>query len=882
MNSDRRHIFPFLTAILVALPILVNASTIQYPHWTGVVVVKVLPGYLPAFEGTSSERTGVLPIDRFLDDIGATKFELKFIDALPPVSGGVDITRFYNVYFPETISVADVCHDFLLVDGIELAEPWQIDYIVLDHNDPQRANQYGLDLCEANAAHDISTGNRDLPIAIVDTGVSMSHNDLRENIWVNPREDLNGDGNISQNERNDQNDDDRNGRVNDFYGWDFVGDDNDPTDVDGHGTHCAGIASAVTNNDVGIASVGYSCAIMCVRSGTGNQIQFGYEGITYAVRAGAKVISCSWGGYGRNDWTDQTIQAALQNDVLVLCASGNDNDSTKHYPSAYNAVVGVSSTGRSDRKSDFSNYGSWVDISAPGSGILSTVPGNGYQAWDGTSMACPFAAGLAILLRTTFPDLTALEARAMLLEGADNIDNLNNAYRGKLGSGRINALNTLQLANRPRLVIDTLEILSDDNSNGKLDPGENIEFAVTISNGENGREAEDITVILSTDDSYLTLQIDSMAFEDMAPGDVIANIQEPFNMNISDETFPHTTWITVTVIASPGDVRLVHTYEMVIGHPPILLVDDDDGGDIEQYYKESIEGSDRGWVRWDVSQNYSPDATTLTDYEMVIWETGESDPPLDDLDRYQIESALNDGANILLIGNKIGDDEYNRDMLRGTFGAQHERDSVSAYTIEGLGADRPLGAGVQMMLTGGGGANNGRISPSSMSPILNFGADSLGVYYVGAQAKGVAGVYREMDHLNSKAVYLGFAFESVTDARTSRTEVIDRLYNWFTGQVNSIDPSNTNVPQLVSLEDVYPNPFNGLINIRFEVPQGLDFKLGIYDMSGREVSVLASGNGKLTSQITSWNASRFPSGVYYARLGVSGASPLQQRLVLVK
>ncbi len=883
MKPDHRRTLAILTALFLILPASLSAKTIDYPFWPGVVVVKVMPGYLPVFEGTSGERTGVSTIDRFLIEIGATKFELKFIDALPPTSGGVDITRFYNVYFPESLSVPSVCRDFLLVEGIELAEPWQIDYVTLDHNDSRRGEQYALNLCEANAAHDISTGNRDLPIAIVDTGVALAHQDLAANIWVNPREDLNGDGQISQNERNDGNDDDRNGRLNDFYGWDFVGNDNDPTDTDGHGTHCAGDASAVTNNRNGVASVGYSCAIMAVRTGTGGQIQFGYEGITYAVRTGAKVISCSWGGNGGNDWTFQTVQAALQNDVLVLCAAGNDNSNGLFYPANYAAVVAVAATGQNDRKAGFSNYGDWVDVSSPGVGILSTVPGgnnNNYAAWDGTSMACPVAAGVAILLRTTFPELTANEARTLLLQGADNIDNLNPNYRGQLGSGRINARRTLELANRPRLAIDTLEILSDNNNNGQLDPGENLEVSITISNGANGRAAEGVSVSLSTDDPNITFDSDTIAYEDMAPGDVLANAAEPFVVNVDNEAIPHTTWITATVDASPGDAKIERTFELVIGHPPILLVDDDEGTDYDQYYLQSIEGGNRGWVHWNVANNYSPDATTLSDYDMVIWETGDAVPPLDDLDRYQIEAALNDGAKIMLIGNRIGDDEQNRDLLRNFFGARHELDSTLAYTVNGLNPDRPLGAGVQMMLTGEGGANNGRISPSTMSPVL--GADSLAVYYVGARPMGVAGVYRNIEHLHSKAIYLGFSFESVTNARTTRAEVIDRLYNWFTGNINSIDPNEANVPTLISLDQAYPNPFNGTVNLRFAVPVGFDYILGIYEMSGREVASIASGTGQLNNTIASWNASNFPAGVYFARLGVDGASPLEQRLVLVK
>jgi hypothetical protein len=880
MNRAVRAASTSLLALL-ALPLAVCATLIDYPVWPGVVVVKIAPDYVPQDVPHVFDRTGFTSIDNFLNEIGATRVELKFPYTLPPKPGGADITRYYNVFFPESLPVPDVCRDFAKVEGIETAEPWQIDYLLLDHNDPFRNNQYALNLTQANAAHDISTGSRVAPIAIVDTGVFLAHSDLNRNLWINPGEDLDGNGVIDANDRN-QRDDDRNGRTDDFYGWDFMGPDNDPNDVDGHGTHCAGDASAVTNNRVGIASIGYSCAIMAVRSGAGQTIQYGYEGVDYAVRNGAKVISCSWGGYGGNQWTEQVMQSALDNDVLVICAAGNDNRDRLHYPSAYESVVAVAATNSNDGKAGFSNYGDWVDVSAPGVDILSTVPGNQYAYYSGTSMACPIAAGLAVLLRSTYTEMTALEIRAILLQGADNIDNNLDQFAGQMGSGRINAFRSLELGNRPMLSVDSIEVIRDNNDNGLFDPGEEIELAVVLSNSAHGQATDSVRVFLESDDADINFEDNQMEFPNLEPGDVYTNSETPFNIRINAEAYPRTTWMTVSVTAYPGNLTISRTFEVLIGHPPILIVDDDDGFDTEEYYKESIEALNKGWVNWSVATRDQPDVSTLTDYDMVIWSTGEASPPLDELDRYQIEGALMDGAHILLVGNRIGDSPDSTDVrgfLRTNFGVRFEEDSVGVYTVEGLSGDRPLGRDIQMTLAGGGGANEDRASPSTMSPVL--GADSLVVYKIGQRVTGLAGVYREDPRTHSKTAFLGFAFECVSNVRTPRSTVIDRLYNWFIDE-NSVEPETNTVPQLVSLDAAYPNPFNGMMVLKYTVPAGLHYQLGIYDTFGREAASAAAGIGTDSPITSAWNAGSLPTGTYFARLTVGGNAFVERRVVLVK
>ncbi len=877
-----------LEALLLMLGAIMITGTCQAggvptdeSYFPGRAFFKVTPEYkveLPT-EGQIT-HFGIDHIDKFFQEIDIRHVEATFPSCvIPPLPGKTDLTRIYTVYFDESLPVEQVCADLSKLLGVEYAEPWYIYREFLNPNDPYRNQQYGLDLCEANDAYDICTGDRTVPVAIVDSGVDMDHADLAGNLWVNPGEDLNNNGRIDDNERNNR-DDDRNGKVDDFYGWDFVGNDNNPDDTFGHGTHCAGIASAVTNNRTGVASVGFSCGIMAVRTGDRGRITHGYQGIQYAARNGAKVISCSWGGYQHSDAMQDVIDYAYEHDAMVLAAAGNDGITTVGYPAGYDHVVAVASTGRSDRKSGFSNYGDWIDICAPGERIISTFPGNRYAYMDGTSMACPFAASVAILIRAAYQFMDVDEATQLLLDGADNIDAVNRNYRGQLGSGRINAFNSLRLGLRPMLTVEGLEIIRDGNDNGRIDPGESIQVAVRLSNNEHAVETESIEVTLSSDDPTLDIRTGTVEFDNLQPGDEFLNEDEPFEMDVSDDAIPHTTWFTVQVEAEPGGIDFEEVIEVVVGHPDILVVDDDDGDSIEEYYLSDIEDMNRGWVRWDVSRDFAPDADLLTDYGMVVWFTGNADPPLDELDLWQLEAAYYEGADIMLIGHRIGDQQPNRQMLRDIFGADHEADSVQALSVEGLPGDRPLDERKRLYLFDDEAADYGDQSPSSMSPVN--GADSLMVYQVSGEPNGVAAVYRYNERRGSRTAYFGFAFEGTNGPRTSRSDILDALFDWFTSDDQIAPEPDPDVPGTFSLDQAYPNPFNNAVRLGYTLPARGWYKLAILDLTGRELDVLETGVAAGGRYRAIWNATGNPSGVYFVRLSADGSAPIERKLLLIK
>jgi len=305
-------------------------------------------------------------------------------------------------------------------------------------NDPLYSEQDQLKRMKVESAWETSVGSTDVVVAISDTGIDGSHEDLAGQLWVNA-------GEIADNGI----DDDGNGFVDDMQGWDFVGRDNLPADENRHGTHVAGIVAAASDNGIGMAGVSWRTRLMAVRfldeNGSGTT-EGGIDTIVYAARNGAQIINASWGGGGRSNALADAIDFAWNRGTLLVAAAGNDSnnsDSAPHYPSAYpNAgVISVASSSADGVLSTFSNFGRVsVDVVAPGSSVLSTLPGNAYGRLSGTSMAAPMVSGVAALMLGYAPELGALDLRNGLL----NAVALRSTYDGKVStSGDMDAARAL-------------------------------------------------------------------------------------------------------------------------------------------------------------------------------------------------------------------------------------------------------------------------------------------------------------------------------------------------------------------------------------------------------------------------------------------------------
>lgn len=401
----------------------------------------------------------------------------------------VDLSLFYVIQFSSPQDPFTLAEDLSKIPEIEYAEPWFI-YSTDQSpfpNDEFYSQQWALPKVKAAEAWGITKGDTSVIIAIVDSGVEWDHPDLSANIWTNP-------GEIPNNGL----DDDGNGLIDDVRGWDFAGDnyltlqgDNNPSpkgDNNNHGTHVAGIAAATTNNGIGVASIGVNCKILPVKCSADNDtrasgsgfIITGYTGIVYAARMRAHVINCSWGGAGGSQFEQDIINYATGLGALVVAAAGNAQSTSFHSPSSYENVLSVAATNQSDQKAWFSNYGDYVDVAAPGDGILSTIYRGGrytegYTYFSGTSMASPLVAGLAGLVKSHFPQLTPLQVGERIRVSCDNLELSDLYYGSLLGRGRVNALRALD-TNLPsvRMVRVSISDTPGGNGNGFAQPAETL------------------------------------------------------------------------------------------------------------------------------------------------------------------------------------------------------------------------------------------------------------------------------------------------------------------------------------------------------------------------------------------------------------------------
>ena len=298
------------------------------------------------------------------------------------------------------------------------------------HNTGQTGGTIDADI-DAPEAWDISTGSGSVVVAVIDTGVLYTHSDLSSNIWNNTGE-IPGNGI----------DDDHNGYIDDVRGWDFVNNDNDPTDDNSHGTHVSGTIGAMGNNGIGVTGVNWQVKIMALKAfnstGFGNTSD-AISAILYANANGASVISNSWSGLNPSQSLNDSIEASP---AVVVCAAGNsasDNDATPFYPASYSSpnIIAVAATDHNDTLASFSNFGSGsVDLAAPGTNILSTNFDGNYAYKQGTSMATPHVSGVAALVKSVNQSLTAVQIKNIILSTVD----VKSSLSGKVNtSGRLNA-----------------------------------------------------------------------------------------------------------------------------------------------------------------------------------------------------------------------------------------------------------------------------------------------------------------------------------------------------------------------------------------------------------------------------------------------------------
>jgi subtilisin family serine protease len=425
--------------------VFVFAQTIDKNFVDGVVYFKIEDAsgvVLPEYKGESEIRRvfkDFPEIASILSEVSANELVRPFKTPCPKVQ------KTYRLSFDKIEDADIVIRELSNIRYIDYSEKAPLYEIFMISNDSLIEDQYYLENVMAYEAWDIVSSDNRVLLAIVDDAVNIDHPDLADNVWINPVEIEDGE------------DTDGNGYIDDINGWDAAGNNNDPrpSGFGGalmfHGTHCSGIAAAVTNNEVGIAGVSNNnVSLMGVKSSSFPFLMSNpAEGVDYAVAAGAEIVSMSFGGQAAAFETlENIINFGSEQGIIFVAAAGNDGDETVMYPAGWENVIAVGASNQADELWEMSQRGEFIDLLAPGVDIMSTMHGGSeYSLQSGTSMACPLVSGAIALLKSHKPEASKAEIIYCLLAGCDDIDEINPDFLGKFGAGRMNVYNSIMCLN---------------------------------------------------------------------------------------------------------------------------------------------------------------------------------------------------------------------------------------------------------------------------------------------------------------------------------------------------------------------------------------------------------------------------------------------------
>jgi len=534
--------------VFLALIIAFGLFAADFSENAGTAIFKLKPEYRAALQ-KSNNRTGIASIDEKLQKLQVSSLRPKFIIS-PQKREECELSLIFEVqssYPPQ--AVVNLLSSDPFVQYAEVIYP---DAVFAIPNDEHYAESLYFASLEAEAAWDIhqgENGTSPVIIALVDTGCRWTHPDLAENIWQNLVEDANHNGyTIYYNgstwvmDTGDLNeiDDDGNGKIDDLIGWDFMltssgGESNNPYESSGHGTTVSGIASARTNNTIGVSSLAWNLTIMpvsCSYPGS-SSIYNGYQGIIYAAENGADIINCSWGGTTYSQAYQEVINYAYSLGSVIVAAAGNSNNTIPVYPAAYKNVLAVAALQNNGVKSSISSYGSFVDVGSP-TGSIGTVTASGYTTVsNATSYASPIASSLAGLIKSYLPDISQNDLLNRIKGSCDDVDANNPGKENLLGEGKLNARRALQEDNplpdeEIRLTLIENRGATDANGNLAVEPGET--FSVNLLLHSYGEYSANGIFTLSTTNPYVNIL--SGSHNQNIPADDYITLEEVFSIYV--------------------------------------------------------------------------------------------------------------------------------------------------------------------------------------------------------------------------------------------------------------------------------------------------------------------------------------------------------------
>ncbi|MBM3322468.1 T9SS type A sorting domain-containing protein [candidate division WOR-3 bacterium] len=750
----------------------------------------------------------------------------------------------YVVQFDESFSVAEAIELYQALPEVEHVCPNALMKMDETPNDPLFVSQWHLAKVQAPAGWTLGKGDTSVLNMVVDDGGDWLHPDLAANVWINHPEDINSNGRFDTLWAPDGDldglDQDGNGYTDDVIGFDMVDGEPNPMPVapDNHGSHCFGNVNAVTNNSVGVAGATWNNRSVNVRCGGGGYVNLGaaMAAIYYGIPLNVWAYSMSFGGSTRYEPMAAACLEAWNSGAVLFGSAGNEGLERMRYPASYDGVECVAASGQGDTKANFSNFGEWVDLTAPGVNIYTTVTratGN-YGAMDGTSMSCPLAAGVATWVKCWYPSGSNQTILDIVHAACDTMPD--QLYReGKLGAGRVNMAKAILPFFRCNLRVSAVRFNdASGNGNGRPDPGEAVGVIVTYANTSGWRDATGVSATLACAVSGVEVTKSSATFPDIPAGSTGNCSADSFVITIADWVPPQNVRLLFTASASPEPAYPDEAYVVRVGEPRVLIVDDDGGSDFEKYYKAACDSNGVLYHTYAIQTAGSPSAETLAHYPVVFWFTGnETSNTLTPTDVANLTAFLNSGRNLMLSGQNIAQELAGQSFLSEYLRAELLADSTGKPYLVGLEGD-PIAAGDTMVLAGSGGANNGR----HMDGIKPIGGALGGAFY---KDYSDTTTYALIHYSGSyRLVFFPVPFEAIDHSASrylQKWTLVSRILQFFGERVPGVEQPipqpRLNQPYAMNIA---PNPFAREATVRFVAPVSGTVTLNTYALDGRLVA----------------------------------------------
>ncbi|HMQ79240.1 MAG TPA: S8/S53 family peptidase [Ignavibacteria bacterium] len=884
----------------------------------------------------SLRSTGNTKVDNILNQYEVTKifkpFPLK-ADLSKRLPGDDDLDKFVTIKYQGKIDPTDLSNEIFEAnkDVLEWAEPEFIYDALFVPNDPIVSQQYHINRINCYQAWDITQGDTNVIIGIVDSGSDLDHPDLGANIKYNYADPIDGIDN------------DNNGYIDDFKGWDFYYYDNDPNIMGGsdHGSHVSGCASQVANNNVHGAGPGFKCKLRISKHAPDvpdNSIYNSNAGIVFLYQNGAKIINCSFGSASYSAATQNIINDAWAAGVVICASAGNDGINAPRYPASYDNVVNVAASNSGDIKASFSNYHTTVDVIAPGESILSTVYDNGYAVFNGTSMSTPITCGVVGLIKSKYPSWTNTQIVERLKLGVDSIYNLNPAYIGLLGTGRVNAFKCVTDNPIVSLISNTASDSLYGNNDKIYDVNEVVTFTLQYKNiwltGSNVSlrlttadpdvEIVQDSVYVGTLNAYTTYNTTpSNTFRVKAKTTCAFDKVVSFNLRTSSNAHHNALtssfnvtfrqgWATHTV----NNLKLSLTKDGAIGkktqaYGSGLIIPTYNGNQLLE--SGLMIGINNTKVSDNCRRGSTPSNVSDTDFTAINSYTLQAPGTVSNEDG---KGYFNDnGAGSNKIGVTVraesfawsGSADANYIILKytikNTSGANISNmySAVYAYFTPN-GVNNSNVAALDTVNKIGYSFNNTTTNPylgvSLLSgQNLNFKAINATEVLNGfttqekwdAMSNGIVngnigpGINcfvisgGPVNLNNNDSVVVGFAVvkgNDLNELRINNTAAKNRF------NVIGIEPISNILPERFALYQNYPNPFNPSTTIKFDLPKNDFVNIKVFDIIGREVSSFSS-ELDAGSYKYEFNAANLSSGVYFYKFESNFYSDVK-RMILIK